>query len=153
MTRRELTKQGRRVVIVEGHSVLDKLVATGISHGNNSTDHVDNPFFSRPDTQPSLQPPPARSSKSIMSVQLNPPNSLGFRRMFRCWLFFQKSDLFCRTPHEPCQTVVDHYKQQHPASGFQSQDNCSQGCAEPMTLFLQTHSLSALLCEAQLRPC
>jgi hypothetical protein len=80
MARKELTKQsGRRVVIVgEGLGMLDKLVA---SHGNNSTDHVDISFFSHPDTHPSLQPLPARSTKSIMSVQLNPPNSLGFRSM------------------------------------------------------------------------
>src|SRR5258708_38819928 len=93
MERKELIKQsGRRVVIVgEGLGMLDKLVAAGVSHGNSSTDHVDFSLFSQTDTHPSLLPLPARSSKNIMSVPLNPPNSLGFKSTLIPPMFFQKS--------------------------------------------------------------
>ena len=126
MSKKYLSKQsGRRVVIVgEDLGMLDKLVA---SHANSSTDHVDILSFSQPDTNPSLQPLPARSTKTIMSVQLNPPNSLGFRSMLRWPIFLRNLICFSRAAHNSCQAVFDYYKQQCPASSFQGQDYCSQG--------------------------
>ena len=70
------------VVLGEGLGMLNRLLSAGASHGDNTEDHVVGSFIQQTDTHSSSNPPPPRSLKDIMSVQLNPSSSLGFRSRF-----------------------------------------------------------------------
>ena len=104
---RPVKKPQKRVVIV-GETVpggVHGLVAR-VSHGEGG-DHVATQFTTR---QPNNLAPPPPTPRPKMSVSLNPPNALGFRRTLLAISSCFSAYTDYRTPYNPRQTFSHHHK-------------------------------------------
>lgn len=88
----------------------------------NSQDHA-----ASPPTHLSLYSQ-AVPSRSKMSVQLNPSNTLGFRSKSNCtYVRISELSIRYRTFDESRQALTDHHEQQCPTHRLQGQDDRSKG--------------------------
>lgn len=109
----EMVKKPHQRVVIVGETVPGGVhgMVAHVSHGEGG-DHVATQFTTR---QPNNLAPPPPTPRTKMSVSLNPPNALGFRRMFLAVFARFPADDDRRTPYNPRQTVT-HYHKQQPAA-------------------------------------
>lgn len=120
----KMVKKPHQRVVIVGETVPGGGLVARVSHGEGG-DHVATHFTSRQPNNLAPTPPPLPRAK--MSVSLNPPNALGFRRMLLAIRLVFPADSGPRTPYNPRQTLPYHHKQQPAARSLQSQDYGSKG--------------------------